>query len=67
VYGLDEEFFLAYYEERLNPEVLGRLMLPRQALHAARLVVMHPKRKTPLEVVAGLPEDLKAFVGSEGS
>ncbi len=67
VYGLDEEFFLAYYEERLNPEVLGRLMLPRQALHAARLVVMHPKKKTPLEVVAGLPEDLKAFVGSEGS
>jgi 23S rRNA pseudouridine1911/1915/1917 synthase len=66
VYGLDEEFFLAYYEERLNAEVLGRLMLPRQALHAARLVVMHPKKKTPLEIVAGLPEDLKAFVGSGG-
>jgi 23S rRNA pseudouridine1911/1915/1917 synthase len=67
VYGLDEEFFLAYYEERLDAELLRRLLLPRQALHAARLVVMHPKKKVPLEIVAGLPEDLKAFVGAWGS
>jgi 23S rRNA pseudouridine1911/1915/1917 synthase len=67
VYGLDEEFFLAYYEERLDAELLRRLILPRQALHAARLVVTHPKKKAPLEVLAGLPEDLQTFVGSGGS
>jgi 23S rRNA pseudouridine1911/1915/1917 synthase len=62
VYGLDEEFFLAYYEERLDAELLRRLILPRQALHAARLVVTHPKKKTPLEVEAPLPADLREFV-----
>lgn len=67
VYGLDEEFFLAYYEERLDAELLRRLLLPRQALHAARLVAVHPKKKTPLEIVAELPEDLATFVGSGGS
>jgi 23S rRNA pseudouridine1911/1915/1917 synthase len=67
VYGLDEEFFLAYYEERLDAELLRRLILPRQALHAARLVVTHPKKKTPLAIEAGLPEDLQTFVGSEVS
>jgi 23S rRNA pseudouridine1911/1915/1917 synthase len=62
VYGLDEEFFLAYYEERLDAELLRRLILPRQALHAARLVVTHPKKKTPLEIEAPLPTDLREFV-----
>jgi 23S rRNA pseudouridine1911/1915/1917 synthase len=64
VYGLDEEFFLAYYEERLDAAMLRDLKLPRQALHAARLVVAHPKTKAPLEVRSPLPADLAGFVGS---
>lgn len=64
VYGLDEEFFLAYYEERLDDAMRRRLLLPRQALHAARLVVSHPEKRTPLEIAAPLPEDLREFVGA---
>ena len=64
VYGLDEEFFLAYYEGRLDDDMRRRLLLPRQALHAARLVVTHPKKKTPLEITAPLPPDLQRFVDS---
>lgn len=62
VYGLDETLFLAYFEERLDAEALRRLLLPRQALHATRLVVSHPKTKQPLEITSPLPEDLKAFI-----
>ena len=62
VYGLDEEFFLAYYEARLDPTLLRRLLLPRQALHAARLVVRHPASGEPLDVSAPLPADLAAFL-----
>lgn len=64
VYGLDETLFLAYFEERLDAEALRRLLLPRQALHATRLVVSHPKTKLPLEITSPLPEDLKAFVAT---
>jgi 23S rRNA pseudouridine1911/1915/1917 synthase len=62
VYGLDETFFLAYFEERLDAETLRLLLLPRQALHATRLVVTHPKTKEPLEVHSPLPADLAAFL-----
>lgn len=64
VYGLDEGFFLAYYEERLDAEMLRRLLLPRQALHATRLVVTHPVSGAPLEVNSPLPPDLAEFVAT---
>src|SRR5262245_41870059 len=62
IYGLDEQFFLAYYEERLDEAMLARLLLPRQALHAARLVVTHPTSGAPLEVTSPLPADLAGFL-----
>jgi 23S rRNA pseudouridine1911/1915/1917 synthase len=62
VYGLDETFFLAYFEERLDAGILRQLLLPRQALHATRLVATHPKTKEPLAVDSPLPADLKAFI-----
>ncbi len=64
VYGLDEEFFLAYYENRLDATMVRRLLLPRQALHAARLVVSHPKSRAPLEITAPLPRDLEEFLAA---
>ena len=64
VYGLDETLFLAYFEERLDEEALRRLLLPRQALHATRLVVSHPKTKQPLEIRSPLPADLEAFIAT---
>lgn len=40
--------------------------LRRQALHAARLVVAHPMRETPLELVAPLPEDMQQLLAACG-
>lgn len=67
VYGLDETLFLAYFEERLDAEALKQLLLPRQALHATRLVVSHPRTKQPLEIRSPLPADLEAFIGTLAS
>jgi 23S rRNA pseudouridine1911/1915/1917 synthase len=64
VYGLDETLFLAYFEERLDAEALRRLLLPRQALHATRLVVSHPRTKQPLEIHSPLPADLEGFIAT---
>lgn len=58
LYGLSEEYFLAYYEERLDDAMRARLVLPRQALHAARLVVTHPRTGAPLELVSPLAPDI---------
>lgn len=38
----------------------------RQALHAWRLRVAHPRTGAGMEFVAGLPEDLRALLGSVG-
>jgi 23S rRNA pseudouridine1911/1915/1917 synthase len=62
LYGLDEDYFLAYYEDRLDETMRAGLLLPRQALHAARIVLDHPRTGERLEVVAPLPEDLRAFL-----
>jgi 23S rRNA pseudouridine1911/1915/1917 synthase len=64
LYGLDEEFFLAYYEGRLDEEMRRRLLLPRQALHAARLVVTHPRTRAPLDLCSELPQDLSRFLAA---
>jgi len=40
------------------------LMLPRQALHAARLLVRHPTTSEPLEVLSPLPRDLAGFIAT---
>ncbi len=62
LYGLDEGYFLAYYEERLDDTMRARLLLTRQALHAARLVVTHPRSRAPLEITAPLPAEIASFM-----
>ena len=62
LYGLDEDLFLAYYEDRLNARALAELRLPRQALHAARIRIRHPAKDRPLEVRSPLPDDLEQFL-----
>ena len=58
---LDEDFFLAYYENRLDANMRARLVLPRQALHATRVVFRHPLRGESFEITAPLPDDLREF------
>jgi len=62
VYGLDENFFLMYFEGKLDEEAMKRLLLPRQALHAHRLSVSHPGLDRRVDITAPLPEDLEAFL-----
>ncbi len=62
LYGLDEDYFLAYYEDRLDAEMRAQLLLPRQALHATRLVLRHPTNGGHLEIESPLPQDLREFL-----
>jgi 23S rRNA pseudouridine1911/1915/1917 synthase len=55
-YGPDEKY---YFKARLRPpdaEDLKELLLPRQALHACRLAVMHPVRGRTMRFEAPVPE-----------
>jgi 23S rRNA pseudouridine955/2504/2580 synthase/23S rRNA pseudouridine1911/1915/1917 synthase len=53
LYGRDEGAFVAFIEKRLTPEMEARLILPRTALHSARLAFVHPG--TGEEVLIGAP------------
>ena len=37
-------------------------LIPRQALHACRLQLMHPRTGLPLDITAPLPEDMQALL-----
>jgi 23S rRNA pseudouridine1911/1915/1917 synthase len=62
VYGLDERFFLMYFEGKLDDEAMERLLLPRQALHAQSLTVLHPGLEERVSIEAPLPDDLREFL-----
>jgi 23S rRNA pseudouridine1911/1915/1917 synthase len=53
--------FLEIIEKGLTPEIVERLGHERQALHAHRVELAHPRDGTPLVVVAPLPADLSAL------
>ncbi|PKN77195.1 MAG: RluA family pseudouridine synthase [Deltaproteobacteria bacterium HGW-Deltaproteobacteria-10] len=56
LYGRDETAFLTFIRHGLTEELIKRLILPRQALHAARLVFLHPHTKKEMDLRAPLPE-----------
>lgn len=60
IYGGDEHLYLKFIETGVTPVLLEKLLLPRHALHAARLVVPYG-RPEPVEWRAPLPEDLADF------
>ncbi|PKN71065.1 MAG: RluA family pseudouridine synthase [Deltaproteobacteria bacterium HGW-Deltaproteobacteria-12] len=55
LYGRDESAFLNFIRHGLTAELSERLILPRQALHAARLVFLHPRSKKEIIIRAPLP------------
>ena len=59
IYGPDERLYLRFIETGWTPELEGQLLLPRHALHAARLAI-----EPDLRWESKLPMDLVAFVGS---
>jgi 23S rRNA pseudouridine1911/1915/1917 synthase len=62
IYNGDEEVFLRFFEDRATDEDRAKMILPRHALHAARLELTHPMTSQPLVLEAPLAPDLQAFL-----
>jgi len=61
LYGPDDRLFARGVDGELTDEDRARLELPRHALHAARLSLVHPMTGAPLAIEAPLPTDMRAF------
>lgn len=61
IYGPDEGIFDRFTRKAMTDADHALMRLPRQALHAWRLSVRHPRTKEPLELEAPLARDLQAF------
>ncbi len=55
LYGKDETAFLTFIEQGLTPEIEKLLLLPRAALHNARMVFRHPQTSQEMVICAPLP------------
>lgn len=64
LYGPDDELFIRSAEDRLMPEDLIQLELPRQALHHHRLAFDTPAGTGRVTVESPLAEDLGTFLES---
>jgi 23S rRNA pseudouridine1911/1915/1917 synthase len=63
-YGVDEHLFILYHQNRLDDAAMARLILPRQALHAARLTIRHAALDQEMTFEAPLPDDITGFMVS---
>lgn len=61
LYAFDEGYFTRDRDGESTPEDRARLVLPRHALHAARIELAHPVTGDRLVVESGLPDDLASF------
>jgi 23S rRNA pseudouridine1911/1915/1917 synthase len=61
IYGPDERIFDRFSRHELTDDDRALLRLPRQALHAARLELPHPRTGERILLEAPLPSDLAAF------
>jgi 23S rRNA pseudouridine1911/1915/1917 synthase len=62
LYAHGDDAFIRYCDEGLVPELAARFVLPRHALHAARVTFPHPDGGT-VTAEAPLPADLAALLG----
>jgi 23S rRNA pseudouridine1911/1915/1917 synthase len=58
IYGPDERLYLEFIEQGVTDEMLGKLVLPRHALHAARVTLRQPT----VSFEAPVPEDMATFI-----
>jgi len=61
LYGADPSCMLEYLDLGWTDDLARRLLLPRHALHAARLSFAHPATGHELRLEDPLPPDLQAF------
>ena len=65
LYGVDEQLFLRFQEDRLSEADHTLLRIPRQALHAARLRFSHPVNGQELKFSAPLPVAISALMATK--
>jgi 23S rRNA pseudouridine1911/1915/1917 synthase len=61
MYGPDPGYFDRFSKHALEPEAWVKLRLPRHALHAAKVELVHPVTKKRVRFEAQLPEELAGF------
>ncbi len=61
IYGPDETIFDRFTRREMTDDDRARLRLPRQALHAWRLALPHPRSGEEVRLEAPLAEDLRTF------
>ena len=66
LYGPDEGIFLRFIRGEITLEDHRRLRLPRQALHAAELRILHPATGGRLSLKAELPPDMRGLMETPG-
>ena len=64
LYGPDESIFIRFIKDKMTDEDRNRLILPRQALHSARLVLKHPYTEEELDLRAPLPDDMQEIISN---
>jgi RluA family pseudouridine synthase len=62
LYGQDETAFLTFVRKGWTAELKKSLLLPRCALHAARLVFLHPQTQDKMVIRAPLPKMFADFI-----
>jgi 23S rRNA pseudouridine1911/1915/1917 synthase len=65
LYGREEDAFLEFIRNGFTAELEESLLLPRSALHAARLVILHPRTRKKMIIRAQLPEMFADFIRKE--
>ena len=64
LYTHGDDAFIRFCEEGLVPELAKLFVLPRQALHAARVTFPHPTTGAPVTAEAPLPRDMTMVLPS---
>ncbi|HUS31387.1 MAG TPA: RluA family pseudouridine synthase [Kofleriaceae bacterium] len=63
IYTHGDDAFIEYCASGLTPELAAQFVLPRHALHAARITVPHPEDGRPITAIAPLPSDMATLLG----
>lgn len=65
IYGVDEDLFLRFIETGLDDTMLGRLLLPRHALHASSIAFAHPRTGQEISIQSPLASDIRDLFDSD--
>ncbi len=64
VYCPDASVYVRCLKEGFSDELRGKLLLPRQALHATSLRFIHPATREPIKIDCPIPSDMTGLIES---